>query len=77
MKISIIGAGNSGQAFPGFLSIQGYEASVYDRNVTCSQKTGHSKLEFSGIFNNFKNVIIAYETLKIYGISDFICPSAS
>lgn len=45
--------------------------------VTCSQKTGHSKLEFSGIIINFKNVIIAYETLKIYGIADFICPSAS
>ena len=29
-----------------------------DRSVTCSQKTGHSKLEFSGIINSFKNVII-------------------
>ena len=42
-------------------------------SMTCSQKTGHSKLEFSGIINNFKNVIIAYETLKIYGIADFLC----
>ena len=26
--------------------------------MTCSQKTGHSKLEFSDIINNFENAII-------------------
>lgn len=32
MKISIIGAGNGGQAIAGFLSMKGYEVSVYDRD---------------------------------------------
>lgn len=32
MKISVIGAGNGGQAIAGYLSIKGYEVSLYDRN---------------------------------------------
>ena len=33
MKIAIIGAGNGGQAFAGFLSMTGYETSLYDIDV--------------------------------------------
>ena len=33
MKISIIGAGNGGQAFAGYLSMAGYETSLYDIDV--------------------------------------------
>ena len=33
MKIAIIGAGNGGQAFAGFLSMAGYETSLYDIDV--------------------------------------------
>lgn len=33
MKIAIIGAGNGGQAIAGYLAIQGYEVSLYDRDA--------------------------------------------
>jgi opine dehydrogenase len=32
MKISVIGAGNGGQAIAGYASIKGYEVSLFDRN---------------------------------------------
>ena len=38
MKISIIGAGNGGQAIAGYLSILGYEVSLYDRNISKIEK---------------------------------------
>ena len=46
------------------------------QKLTCSPKTGHLKIEFSGKINNFKNVIIAYQTYKIYGGTNRFCSSA-
>ncbi len=34
MKISIVGAGNGGQAIAGYLSMLGYEVSLYDRDIS-------------------------------------------
>jgi opine dehydrogenase len=34
MKISIVGAGNGGQAIAGYLSMLGYEISLYDRDIS-------------------------------------------
>lgn len=33
MKIAVIGAGNGGQAIAGYLAMQGYETSLYDKDV--------------------------------------------
>ena len=33
MKIAVIGAGNGGQTFAGYLSMAGYETSLYDIDV--------------------------------------------
>ena len=32
MKVSVIGAGNGGQAIAGYLAMNGYETSLYDIN---------------------------------------------
>lgn len=52
MKISVIGAGNGGQAIAGYLAIQGYEISLYDiveEKITELQELGgiqlHGKIE--------------------------------
>lgn len=38
MKISVIGAGNGGQAIAGYLGLQGYQTNLYDRNSDKVQK---------------------------------------
>ena len=48
MKIAIIGAGNGGQTFAGYLSMAGYETSLYDIDVEkmdALKKIGGIKLE--------------------------------
>lgn len=48
MKISIIGAGNGGQAIGGFLSMQGYEVSICDTDsakIEKLKKIGNIKLQ--------------------------------
>lgn len=48
MKIAVIGAGNGGQTFAGYLSMAGYETSLYDINVEkmdALKKIGGIKLE--------------------------------
>ena len=48
MKISIIGAGNGGQTFAGFLSMAGYETSLYDKDfekINLLKKLGGVQLE--------------------------------
>lgn len=50
MKIAVIGAGNGGQAFAGYLSISGFEVSLYDIDVEKMEslkKMGGIKLEGS------------------------------
>ena len=48
MKIAVIGAGNGGQTFAGYLSMAGYETSLYDIDVEkmdALKKIGGIKLE--------------------------------
>lgn len=33
LRFSVIGAGNGGQAIAGYLGLQGFEVSLYDRNL--------------------------------------------
>lgn len=48
MKIAVIGAGNGGQSMSGYLSMQGYEVSLYDidaERIKALQKKGGIQLE--------------------------------
>lgn len=57
MKITIIGAGNGGQAFAGYLSMVGYDTSLYDIDVekmNALKKTGGIRLE--GRLNGFGKI---------------------
>lgn len=64
MKIAVIGAGNGGQAIAGYLAIQGYETSIYDRDaqkIESLKQLGGIKLsgciEGFGVINCFTNNI--------------------
>lgn len=81
MKISIIGAGNGGQAIAGFLSIQGYQVSVYDRNVQRIERLRelgkiilHGRIEGSGypIFftNDISEVVKGSEIIMITTVAN-------
>ena len=57
MKISVIGAGNGGQAIAGYLAMQGYDVAMYDIviNKICElNKLGGVKLE--GCINGFGKI---------------------
>lgn len=57
MKIAVIGAGNGGQTMSGFLSMQGYEVSLYDidaERIKVLQEKGGIQLE--GRINGFGKV---------------------
>ena len=48
MKIAVIGAGNGGQSISGYLSMQGYEVSLYDideQRIKALQEKGGIQLE--------------------------------
>ena len=57
MKIAVIGAGNGGQSISGYLSMQGYEVSLYDideQRIKALQEKGGIQLE--GRLNGFGKV---------------------
>ena len=57
MKIAVIGAGNGGQSFAGYLALQGYETSLYDIDVQkmdiLKQKGG---IELTGRIEGFGKI---------------------
>ena len=57
MKVSVIGAGNGGQAIAGFLSMLGYKVAIYDiveEKINELKKLGGVRLE--GRINGFGKI---------------------
>lgn len=69
-KVSIIGAGNGGQAFAGFFAIQGYEVCLYNRTISNINNIEETReIRLTGQINNTGR--ISYVTDNIAETCEF------
>lgn len=70
MKVSVLGAGNGGQAIAGWLAMQGYSVSLYGRNEkTILELDAKKSIEFSGMITG-KGILANVTTNMQRSIAD-------